>query len=301
MKTVLCLGHLTADRVFDVAAMPRAAAKYRAHALAFALGGMAANAAVAVARLGGRAVFGGRVGDDATGSAVREALAGQGVDTSLVKVVAGGRTSESAVIVAPDGERMVVNFRGSGLAEDAAWLGPADIASAAAVLADVRWPDGAARAFALARECGTPSVLDADTAEAATLARLVALADHTVFSEPGLADFAGRAAVETGLAQALAAGAKLAAVTCGERGVRWMEAGDRTPRHMPAFAVPAVDTLGAGDVFHGAYALALAEGLAPPGALRFGAAAAALKCARKGVADAVPTRAQVERLIAEHA
>jgi sulfofructose kinase len=300
-KTVLCLGHITADRVFDVAAMPAAPGKYRAGELAFAPGGMAANAAVAIARLGGRAVFCGRVGDDATGAAVLAALAEQGVDTSLVRVAAGGRTSESAVIVARDGERMIVNFRGSGLAEDAAWLAPAHLAAASVVLADVRWVEGAARVFALARELGVPSVLDADAADAATLRRLVGLADHAVFSAPGLADFAAGCAVGDALAQALADGAKLAAVTRGEHGVEWMRRGEREPRHLAAFAVPAVDTLGAGDVFHGAYALALAEGRDPPDALRFGAAAAALKCTRKGLGDAVPTRGEADRLSSAHA
>ncbi len=72
-------------------------------------------------------------------------------------------------------------------------------------------------------------------------------------------------------------------------------------RRSPAFPVKAVDTLGAGDVFHGAFALALAEGRDAPAAMRFGSAAAALKCSRLGGSTGAPTRAEVEAFMAARA
>jgi sulfofructose kinase len=87
---------------------------------------------------------------------------------------------------------------------------------------------------------------------------------------------------------------KVAAVTQGEKGVLWMAAGDEKPTRTPAFPVEATNTTGAGDVFHGAYALAVAEGMAIPQVMRFAAAAGALR-ARDGQ---TPTRAMVEELLA---
>ncbi len=88
-------------------------------------------------------------------------------------------------------------------------------------------------------------------------------------------------------------------MTDGAGPIRW-RAGD-AGGEAPAFAVDAVDTLAAGDVFHGAFALALIEQGDPVRALRFAAAAAALKCARFGGGAAAPTRGEVERLLRENA
>jgi sulfofructose kinase len=86
------------------------------------------------------------------------------------------------------------------------------------------------------------------------------------------------------------------AVTCGGEGVYWLD--DGQVRHLPAFEVEVVDTLAAGDVFHGALALALAERRPIEAALPFAAAAAAIKCTRFGGRDGIPNRAEVERLLA---
>jgi sulfofructose kinase len=67
---------------------------------------------------------------------------------------------------------------------------------------------------------------------------------------------------------------------------------------MSAFPIRPIDTLAAGDVFHGAFALALAEGCAEADALRFAAAAAAIKCTRFGGITGAPGRAEVEALLA---
>jgi sugar/nucleoside kinase (ribokinase family) len=78
----------------------------------------------------------------------------------------------------------------------------------------------------------------------------------------------------------------------------WLD-DQRLPHHMPSFPVHTVDTLGAGDVFHGAFALAVTEGQPLRDAMRFASAAAALKCTRHGGAFASPQRTEVERLLSE--
>ena len=125
---------------------------------------------------------------------------------------------------------------------------------------------------------------------------LIGQADHVLFSEPGLRPHAG-AAGPAGLAalRHRVPGAVLG-VTAGPEGFHWLD--DAGLHHLPAPRVAAVDTLGAGDVFHGAYALALAEGAAVAAAARFAVAAASAKCTRPGGRAGVPSRAEVAALLA---
>jgi sulfofructose kinase len=115
---------------------------------------------------------------------------------------------------------------------------------------------------------------------------LLPLTDHAVFSEPALSGF-----VDSSDNQALAEIAKfgcgVAAVTRGANGVTWLE--NNVIHRQPAYAVSAIDTTGAGDVFHGAYALAIGASLMATDAMAFAAAAAALKCTRPGGRAGIPT------------
>jgi sulfofructose kinase len=297
---VICVGHSALDRVFTVDAWPQASAKVRANSLVEVGGGMAANAAVAVARLGGEACFWGPVGEDGVADVMKAQLQAAGVDVRGLRRCAGLTSSTSAILIDARGERLIVSYRGTALEAPADWLPLDQIGSAGALLADVRWPQGALAALRAARRAGIPSVIDADTAEPATLRSLAGEAEYAVFSESGLACFAGAGDTEGGLRRALALGARLAAMTQGERGVFWIEAGEPEGlRHLPAFAVPVVDTLAAGDVFHGAFALELARGKLPAVALRVAAAAAAIKCTRPGGRSGSPSRDEVERFLWE--
>ena len=295
MAKVICVGHSALDRVFTVEAWPAASAKLRASSLAEIGGGMAANAAVAIARLDGEAHFWGPAGEDSVAELMRAQLQAARVNASGLRRFGGLQSSTSAILIDARGERLIVSYRGSALEAPAEWLPLAQLDSAGALLADVRWPQGAIAALRAARRAGIASVLDADTAETATLQALAGEAEYVLFSEHGLACFTGTGEIEGGLRRALALGARFAAVIQGERGVLWIAAGSAQGMcHLPAFAVPVVDTLAAGDVFHGAFALMLAEAQAPEQALRYANAAAAIKCTRPGGRNGSPSRDEVE-------
>ena len=294
MAAVICLGIAVQDCVFSVPEIPGSPRKVTASDFRISGGGMAATAAVASARLGGQVAFWGRLGDDAAGADLVAALRAHGVDADAVQRRAGSRSPVSAVLVGPTGERMLAVYRGQ-LEAAADWLPLERLAATQAVLVDFRWLEGAERLLTAARARGVPSVLDADVGDAAALARLVPLADHVVFSQLGLAEFTGEVDPAQGLRKAAAAAPGLMAVTLGEQGSLFLMNG--ALQALPAFGVRAVDTNGAGDVFHGAYTLALAEGRAPLAAARFAAAAAALKCAAGGGWDSVPGRTSVDELL----
>jgi sulfofructose kinase len=294
---ILCVGHTAFDRVFMVDAVVAPPAKVAARDYFELGGGMAANGAVAIAHLGAQAEFWGPAGDDAIAEAMAADFRHHGVDATYMRRIPGRRSSHSAILVDSHGERLIVGMRGDVLADPGDWLPLERLAGAGAMLADVRWPPGSERAMIAAREAGVPTVLDGDTGTRDVLRRLVAHADYAVFSEPGFAGFTDRPTRE-GLAEALALGARAAVVTRGERGCEWItrEAPD-TLHHLPAFPALAVDTTGAGDAFHGAFTIRIAEGAPVEDAIRFASAAGALKVARRG-ARSMPSRAQVEAYLA---
>jgi sulfofructose kinase len=296
MPLVVCLGMAVLDRIFTVPALPTGPTKLYSAAVQEVGGGPASTAAAAVCRLGGQARLFGRVGADTVGDAVLAGLARDGVDAAGVLRVAGASSAWSAVAVDPDGERLILNTPGRGLDISPDWIDAGSLAGAGAVLVDMGWPGGAALLLRLARQAGVPSVLDADLGPHPGAAALIPLASHVVFSAAGLAHHAGTPDPADGLRRMreAAPGATLG-VTLGGDGCLWLL--EDMAWHSPAPRVPVRDTLGAGDVFHGAYALALAERQPVRQAARFANAAAALKCTRSGGRAGIPDRAEVEALL----
>jgi sulfofructose kinase len=300
MARILCIGIAVVDFVFRYPELPRAPGKHIADGLAAVLGGMAANAAAAAARLGAEAALMTRLGEDANGGFTLAELAWHGLDLSAVEHVRDVPTSLSAVAVDDAGERMLFNHQDRRLLLDAPAPAEAAYRRFDAVLNDTRWPAAGARGLHLAAERRVPGVADIDHAiEPEWLRPTLERASHVVFSRDGLAACLGVDGIEAGLAEARRLAPGRLAVTLGGEGVVWLDGA--TPRRVPAFKVAAVDTLGAGDVFHGALTLALAERRAWTEALAFAAAAAAVKCSRPSGRGSFPTRQEVEQLMEEQA
>ncbi|MGH8130182.1 MAG: PfkB family carbohydrate kinase, partial [Steroidobacteraceae bacterium] len=269
--------------------------KFRATRYARVIGGMAANAALAAARLGAAAELWTFTGRDRAGDEILAGLSAEGVD-----VRAAVRTDHasfvSSVLIDDAGERAVF-----ARIDDRAFRTDADLPLDTlghfdAVHADCRWVPATLKTLAAARAKGLPTVLDAEPTPAEALYAMAAHATHTFFSEPGLAAMAAGNDHETALRTVSAHCGDVVGVTLGARGVIWLEHG--AIHRCPAPQVAVVDTLGAGDVFHGAIAVALAEGMRAPQAVRFASASAALKCTRFGGGSAAPARAEVEALLA---
>ncbi|WP_438999513.1 PfkB family carbohydrate kinase, partial [Variovorax beijingensis] len=222
---LICLGLSALDITWQVDILPQGGGKTRANDVREGGGGMAANAAVAAAKLGASVRFWGRAGEDSAGHEMKAQLAALGVDVSCFRLFEGARSSLSGIVVDARGERMIVNFRGAALPADPGWLPLDALAETDAVLADPRWPEGALALFGAARERGLPTVLDGDVADASIFDMLLPHTDHAVFSEPGLAGYAtGARTVDEQLGFALSRGCRLAAVTLGEHGLRWADA-----------------------------------------------------------------------------
>jgi sulfofructose kinase len=298
--TILCAGIIVLDEVFQVERFPQPDEKAPAHDFFVVSGGCAANAAVAVTRLGGRAMLagplGGPAGEDAGGDRALALLTRERVDCGGCVRVEGISSPLSAIFVDAHGERMIVTRRDYRL--DAAR--PADptglVNSADAVMADNRFPEFVRPICAAARLRGLTVVLDVDGPSPID-DELFRVATHVVFSREGLRATTGLDDLAAALAGVATVTKSFLAVTRGPLDVLWWDG--RALRNSEVFAVNAVDTLAAGDIFHGAFALALAEGKNEIAAMRFAAAAAGLKCTRIGGSAAAPDRAEVEALLAK--
>lgn len=289
MTQVLVVGMAVVDFLFEVDVMPAKAEKYIAHNANIIGGGGAANAACAIAKLGGHAVLAARVGDDMIGGMIVDDLKRHSVDCSLVLASEGARSSYSSVLLDSNGERQIVNYRGCDLSDDISLIESSD---PSAVLADTRWSAGAIAAMKLAANKGIPGVLDA---EPPLDSALMSLASHIAFSKQGLESLAGTLRSASDIEKALHKVAESfpvwLAVTDGANGVYSLQKSEFF--HHPVSEIDVVDTLGAGDVWHGAFAYWLGCGNDENEAVKFANSAASLKCSRAGGGRSCPELSEV--------
>jgi sugar/nucleoside kinase (ribokinase family) len=296
---ILCTGIAVLDEVFRVDEFPPPDGKAMATEFVAVGGGCAANAAVAITRLGGAASYagplGGPAGQEPISDRILSGLAAEGVDCAGCVRLDGVTSALSAIFVNARGERTIATYRDHRL--DAVTPRDADAlaAGAEAVLADNRFPAFSLPICRAALRRGVPVVLDADK-PAAPGDPIFAACSHIVFSSEGLRATMGMDDLAAALLKFGAATNAFLAVTNGADPVLWRDHDD-VIRELPVFRIAAVDTLAAGDIFHGAFTLALLEGRDTVQALRFAAAAAGVKCARFGGSAAAPSRAEVDALL----
>jgi len=289
-RPIICVGAAVWDSIFKVDELPDGGGKILPKDAVQLASGMATAAAITIARLGGLVHFWGRIGDDANGDMYLKGLAHEGVDASCVRRVSGGRTAFSSILVDPLGERLVVPFYDPNLDASVDWLPLDRVSQASAVLCDMRWHRGSERLLQAARAQGVVSVLDADVAPVDDLRRLIPLADHILLSQPALESLSAAPGVEAKLlAMAQSVGAEVVGVTLGERGALIFERSSGAVYQVPGFNVTAVDTLNAGDAWHGAYTFGLAQGWDLLTRVQLANLAAAIKCEKFGGWRGAPT------------
>jgi sulfofructose kinase len=296
---ILCIGMPVRDLTFRVQGLPARGSKENASHFEEICGGNALNAAIGIVRLGGRASICGPIGDsrETTSRYIFEKMAHEGVETRHIVHMPGLVTPISSIMIDPTGERTIVTFRDPQL-----WkvrLPDADtlLQDCAAILTESRCAEFCTDLCAEARRRGIPVIVDVDRAMSLREGLLTA-SSHLVFSSEPLQETAGIADDGEALKKIATLTPSFLAGTRGAQGTIWLD-GAGELQQTPAFPVHTVDTLGAGDVFHGAFALAITEGQDLRQALLFASAAAALKCTRFGGALAAPQRPEVEELLTQ--
>ena len=291
-RQLIALGAICTTTIFKVESIPAAPAKVLAKDMRRIVDGMAISAACAFQKLGGQASVWARVGDDPEAEVMRQTLREEGLDVSGLHTLPNSHSSQASVIVDQHGQRLVVPFHDPQVSQNSDWLPIEQIKHAHLLHCDVRWVEGALHALKAARAVGTPTMVDGDVAPVHVLQQLMPLADYAVFSDAGLLAYTGLQDVKEALLHVAQLHSQHVGASCGADGYWWVE--DGRLQHVPAPKVTVVDTLAAGDVFHGAFALALLEGQPIRQAAQFACVAASLKCTLFGGRLGCPTRAEVE-------
>jgi sulfofructose kinase len=289
---VLCVGVASYDLIYTIPSQPGPDAKMWASALDRCGGGPAANAAVTVSRLGFSAAFAGYLGDDAFGDEHYRELQQEGVKSDLV-VRGSLPTSLSAILVKPDGARTIVNYAGGAGTVPAGTVDFSRI-QPKVILFDGHEPFISPPLARTAKAAGIKTVLDAGHVRQGT-ADLLEWVDYAVCSAQFSREYTGLDDPEQAVAS-LAGHAPHAVITLGDQGLVWhTNVGDHG--RLPAYPIEAIDTTGAGDSFHGAFAAGVAAGWDWPTILEYASATAALCCTRIGGRHGIPTAQEVKAFL----
>ena len=296
---ILCIGMPVRDLTFRVHGLPARGSKENATHFDEICGGNALNAAIGIVRLGGRASICGPMGDakETSSRYIFDKLAHEGIDTKHIVHMPGLVTPISTIMIDPSGERTIVTFRDPELWKVRLPLDETLLDDCSAILTESRCAAFCTDLCAEARRRGIPVVVDVDRAMSLREGLLTA-SSHLVFSSEPLQETANVRDDGEALKKIAKLTPSFLAGTRGPQGTIWLDEQGNL-QQTPAFPVHTVDTLGAGDIFHGAFALAVTEKQELRQALRFASAAAALKCTRVGGAYAAPQRAEVEELLAQ--
>ena len=304
MSTVVCIGSLNVDLVFQVDRMPVSGESVTGHGLERHLGGKGLNQALAAARAGISVALVGAVGDDDGGAWMLRELAAEGVDATGVATVDGPSGTALIEVDATGANRIVVIPGANGaVTEDYAEAQVRRLAPAAVALAPLEVPPAAILgAMRAAKSAGMTTILNPAPVPADGIpAGLLELCDIVIPNEHEATTITGidvhdvDSAIAAGRAL-MAAGAGSAIVTLGSRGAAWVTAD--ASGHVPTYVVKAIDTVAAGDAFCGNLAAALADGVEWETALRRACAGGALATTIAGASPSLPRLADVNTLIA---
>jgi sugar/nucleoside kinase (ribokinase family) len=292
---ILGLGCVAVDDILYVAAYPPPDAKAQVLRRERQCGGLTATALVAAARLGARCAYAGILGEDELSDFAVQALAREGVDLHRLTRRQQARPIHSTLVVDESAHTRNIFFDLNDVHGPDATVPDADVIVAARVLlVDMLGVAGMARAARIARAANIPVVADFESDDHPEFPDLLGLPDHLIVSQEFAARLTGKTEPAAAAEMLWSNQRRVVAVTCGAGGCWYLaDILARKPCHQPAFRVATVDTTGCGDVFHGAYAAGLVQGLDVAERIRFAAAAAALKATQRGGQAGCPTREQV--------
>jgi ribokinase len=298
-NSVVVVGSLNMDLVLRVPRAPDAGETLTGHGFFVVPGGKGANQAVACARLGSAVALVGRVGADAFGGQLRQALTADGIDVGHVSVDDQAATGVAMILVEDGGQNRIVLAPGANATLGAPHLDAAAacIERAALVVLQLEVPLATVEhAMTIAKRAGLPILLNPAPARPLP-ERLWPSIDYLIPNESEASALTGmavgdpRSAAEA--ARALRArGVRHVLVTLGEQGVLIADAAGE--RHLAVRPVKAVDTTAAGDTFIGGFAAGLLEGMPIDPAAELGQRAAALCVTRHGAQPSIPYRAELQ-------
>ncbi len=298
---IVVLGSFNADLVSYVPRLPASGETIIGERFVTGPGGKGSNQAVAAARLGADVTFIARVGRDSMAEIGVHLWQAEDIDIRFVGRDPEAPTGVASIFVDKGGHNVIVVTLGANGALRPAHIDQAEeaITSADVLLTQLESPlDTVTHALKLARKHRVPTILNPAPAQKLSHA-VLQYVDVLTPNEHELSIVANEADADKAAQKVLDAGVKSLVVTLGKRGASWARSGGAGAL-VPAYAVRSVDTVGAGDAFNGALAVALAEDKPLPEAIAFANAAAAISVTRAGAAASTGRRDEVDALIAAH-
>ncbi|MFZ1932736.1 MAG: PfkB family carbohydrate kinase [Thermoguttaceae bacterium] len=296
---VLGFGAVAVDDLLYVDEYPPADSKVCVRQRRRECGGLTGTALVAAARLGARCAYVGMLGPDELSRFVADRFGREQIDLSHCVWRDDARPVHSTIVVDRNrGTRNVfASFEGA-IGANAAQPPAELIGAAEALLVDHHGQQGTIRAVRIARAARVGVVADLERNPGGEFYDLLTLIDHLIVSASFARQLTGKESPDEAVSALWHRDRQAVVVTGGAQGCWYCgpdAAGDC--RHFPAFAVKAVDTTGCGDVFHGAYAAALAWGWPLERRITFASATAALKTTQHGGQSGCPGRQEVEHFL----
>jgi ribokinase len=295
------VGSCNIDLIVRTPRMPRLGETLTGSDFQTCHGGKGANQAVMAARLGASVAMVGKVGNDLHGQQMCDNFRACGIDTQHVLTDAVLPSGVAVILVDDAAHNCIVVVPGANgaLTPDDVRQASATIVASSVLLCQLEVPlETTTEALRIARAAGVRTLLNPTPARSLP-PEVFDLADIVVLNETELELFSGTSvsgtAVEPIVRNVFGGRPVLVVVTRGEQGAVVLD--DHTVTTIPAFAVKAVDTTGAGDAFVGSLAVFLAEGGTFAEAVRRASAAAALSVTRPGTQPSFPTRAEVESFV----
>jgi ribokinase len=294
---VLGLGAAAVDDFIEVETYPGPDSKAPVLGRRRHCGGLTAIALVAAARLGGKCAYAGVLGQDELSRFVLDSMKEEKIDVSWVRQRSFARTVYSNIIVDKRRGTRTVLFDEAGVVGAGVDVPAKPILSCRVLFVDNLGVPGMLRAARVARRAGIPVVADFESDSHPRFPELLRLANHLIVSRDFATTLTGSRSPQKAVRALSRSDREVTAVTCGSEGCWYMARGWKAPKHQRAFRVKAVDTTGCGDVFHGAYAFALARGLPLEERLRLASGAAALKASRGGGLDGIPSMQLIRKFL----
>jgi ribokinase len=295
MMKVVGLGQCSLDYITLVDGFPAEDTKQEVLDFIVQGGGPVATALVALSRLGVKTSMIGRISDDRAGDEIKKGLREEGVDTKGLLVKEGGRSQQAFILVnSKGGSRTILWQRPTVSAITPREIDPAFFKGASFLMLDGLMAEASYHAAAIASKRGIPIMLDAGRMRPGML-KLAYMSDYVVCSE----EFVGgmKLSLKEAFKKLSGGKAKAVTITLGDKGsFTWHEGKIFMQK---VFRVKAVDTTGAGDVFHGAYAYGVVHGWDIKKTVEFASAVAAMKCRELGGRTGIPALQEAMRFLRE--